>query len=50
VHELANLARRLLAGHRDDWLAEPLTELEAADIAALIAADRGLKFQRIAGR
>src|SRR5205823_7003480 len=44
VHELANLAARLLAGHRDDWLAERLAELDAGDIGALLAAGRSLKF------
>jgi hypothetical protein len=44
VHELANLAARLLAGHRDDWLAERLAELDAGDIGALLAAGRNLKF------
>ena len=29
VHELANLAARLLAGHRDEWLATRLAELDA---------------------
>ena len=44
VHELANLAARLLAGHRDDWLAERLEELDAGDIPALLAAGRDLRF------
>ena len=44
VHELANLAGRLLAGHRDDWLAERLADLDAGDIPALIAAGRHLRF------
>jgi len=44
LHELANLAGRLLAGHRDDWLAERLAELDAGDIPALIAAGRALRF------
>ena len=44
VHDLANLAARLLAGHRDDWLAERLAELDAGDITALIAAGRSLRF------
>jgi hypothetical protein len=44
VHELANLAARLLAGHRDDWLAGRLEELEAGDIPALLAAGRDLRF------
>ena len=43
VHELANLAGRLLAGHRDQWLAERLAELDAGDIGALLAAGRDLK-------
>ena len=43
VHELANLPR-LLAGHRDDWLAERLAELDTGDIGALLAAGRSLKF------
>ncbi len=44
VHELANLAGRLLAGHRDQWLAERLAELDAGNVAALIAAGQNLKF------
>jgi len=44
VHELANLAGRLLAGHRDQWLAERLAELDAGDIGALLTAGRALKF------
>jgi hypothetical protein len=44
VHELANLAGRLLAGHRDQWLAERLAELDAGHVAALIAAGQDLKF------
>jgi hypothetical protein len=44
VHHLANLAGRLLAGHRDQWLAERLDELDAGDIAALLAAGQDLKF------
>jgi hypothetical protein len=44
VHELANLAARLLAGHRGEWLAERLAELDAGDIPALLAAGRSLKF------
>ena len=39
VHELANLASAL-AGHRDDWLAGGLAELDNGDIPALIAACR----------
>jgi hypothetical protein len=44
LHELANLAARLLAGHRDDWLASRLAELDNGDIGALLAAGRDLKF------
>jgi hypothetical protein len=44
VHDLASLAGRLLAGHRDDWLAERLGELDAGDIPALLAAGQDLKF------
>ena len=44
AHELANLAARLLAGHRDEWLAERLAELDAGDIPALLAAGRSLKY------
>ncbi len=44
VHELANLAARLLAGRRDEWLAERLTELDNGDIPALLAAGHDLKF------
>jgi hypothetical protein len=44
VHELANLAARLLAGHRDQWLAARLAELDNGDIGALLAAGRELKF------
>jgi hypothetical protein len=44
VHELANLAGRLLAGHRDDWLAARLAELDAGNIPALLAAGQNLKF------
>ena len=44
VHELANLAARLLAGHRDEWLATRLAELNAGQIPALLAAGHGLRF------
>ena len=44
MHELANLAARLLAGHRDDWLAARLAELDAGDVAALLTAGRDLRF------
>ena len=44
VHELANLAARLLAGHRDEWLAARLAELDAGDIPALLTACCALRF------
>jgi hypothetical protein len=44
VHELASLAGRLLAGHRDQWLAARLAELDNGDIPALITAGRDLHF------
>ncbi len=44
LHELANLAARLLAGHRDEWLAARLAELDNGDVPALLAAGRDLKF------
>jgi hypothetical protein len=44
VHDLASLAGRLLAGHRDEWLAARLAELDAGDITALLTAGRGLRF------
>jgi len=44
VHELASLAARLLPGHRDDWLAARLAELDAGDIPALLAAGHDLTF------
>lgn len=44
VHELATLAARLLRGHRDDWLAARLAELDAGNIDALLAAGRDLGF------
>jgi hypothetical protein len=44
LHELANLAARLLAGHRDEWLAARLAELDDGDIGVLLAAGRDLKF------
>jgi hypothetical protein len=44
LHELANLAARLLAGHRDDWLATRLEELDAGDTDAILAAGRDLDF------
>jgi hypothetical protein len=44
VHDLANLATRLLRQSHPDWLTERLAELDAGDIAALTAAGRSLKF------
>ena len=44
VHELATLAARLLRGHRPDWLAGRLAELDNGDIPALLAAGRDLNF------
>jgi hypothetical protein len=44
LHELGNLAARLLAGHKQDWLAARLGELDAGDIPAVLAAGRALKF------
>jgi len=44
LHDLANLAARLLAGHRDDWLATRLEELDAGDVDAILAAGRDLNF------
>lgn len=44
VCELATLAARLLRGHRQDWLAERLGELDNGDIPALLAAGHALKF------
>jgi hypothetical protein len=44
VHDLANLAIRLLRTSHPDWLAERLSELDTGDIPALLAAGRGLKF------
>jgi hypothetical protein len=44
LHDLANLAARLLAGHRDDWLAARLEHLDAGDVPAILAAGRGLNF------
>lgn len=44
VHELATLAARLLRGHRPDWLAQRLDELDNGDIPALLAVGRDLKF------
>ena len=43
VHELANLAG-LLAGHRGEWLAARLAELDAGDVAALLTAGHDLRF------
>jgi hypothetical protein len=44
VHELATLAARLLRGHRPDWLAQRLDELDTGNIPALLSAGRALKF------
>jgi hypothetical protein len=44
LHDLANLAARLLVSGRDDWLASRLAELDAGNIPALLAAGRNLKF------
>jgi hypothetical protein len=44
VHDLATLAARLLRGHRPDWLADRLTELDNGDVKALLAAGRDLNF------
>jgi uncharacterized protein UPF0236 len=44
LHDLANLAARLLAGHRDDWLAARLEELDAGNVQAVLAAGRDLRF------
>jgi len=45
LHELANLAARLLAGHRDEWLAARLAELDNGDIPGLLTAGRDLRFR-----
>lgn len=44
LHDLANLAARLLAGHRDDWLAARLEEPGNGDTDAILAAGRDLDF------
>jgi hypothetical protein len=44
VHDLANLATRLLRKSHPDWLTERLAELDAGDIPALLTAGRDLKF------
>jgi hypothetical protein len=44
LHDLANLAARLLAGHRDHWLADRIAELDAGNIPAILAAGRDLDF------
>ncbi len=44
VHELANLAARLLRGHHKEWLTERLAELDAGNIPALAAAGHALNF------
>jgi hypothetical protein len=45
LHELANLAARLLAGHRDDWLAARLDELDSGNTEAILHAGRDLNFR-----
>ena len=50
LHELANLAARLLAGHRDDWLAARLAELDAGDTDAVLTAGLRPALPRLAGR
>ncbi len=44
LHELANLAGRLLGDHEQDWLASRLKKLDNGDIPALLAAGHDLKF------
>ena len=44
VHDLANLATRLLRRSHPDWLAERLAELDAGDIPALLTAGHALNF------
>jgi hypothetical protein len=44
LHDLANLAARLLGTGKQDWLAARLAELDAGDIPALLAAGHDLKF------
>jgi hypothetical protein len=44
IHELANLATRLLRKSHPGWLAERLAEPGAGDIPALLAAGRSLNF------
>jgi hypothetical protein len=44
LHDLANLAARLLAGHRDDWLAARRDELDAGDVEAILSAGQDLGF------
>jgi hypothetical protein len=44
LHDLASLAARLLAGHRDDWLAARLEELDAGDTGAILTAGHALRF------
>ena len=44
VHDLANLATRLLRESHPDWLTQRLEELDAGDIPALTAAGHDLKF------
>jgi hypothetical protein len=44
LHELANLAARLLSTGKQDWIAARLAELDNGDIPALLAAGRDLRF------
>jgi hypothetical protein len=44
LHELANLAARLLGTGKQDWIAARLAELDNGDIPALLAAGRDLRF------
>ncbi len=44
LHDLASLSARLLVGHRDEWLAARLEELDAGDVEAILAAGRALGF------
>jgi len=44
LHELANVANRLLAGYRDEWLTGRLEELDNGDVQAILAAGRALDF------
>lgn len=44
LHDLANLAARLLGTGKQDWIAARLAELDNGDIPALLAAGRDLAF------